>query len=95
MLICGCQGLAVLSLLASVALLSVQYEVNKSKGLHNILRNHFNEFKRLILGLLENRRKYKNPCWCNSRYQLSKYYDILRHICVYYARPKESPSSNL
>lgn len=56
MLICGCQGLAVLSLLASVALLSVQYEVNKSKGLHNILRNHFNEFKRLILGLLENRR---------------------------------------
>jgi hypothetical protein len=33
MLICGCQGLAVLSLLASIALLSVQYEVNKWKGL--------------------------------------------------------------
>ncbi|EFX77698.1 hypothetical protein DAPPUDRAFT_321225 [Daphnia pulex] len=31
MLICGCQGLAVLSLLASIALLSVQYEVNKWK----------------------------------------------------------------
>lgn len=55
MLICGCQGLGVLSLLASVALLSVQSEGSKWTGL---TKSFFNDMLPFLFTQVINKRRF-------------------------------------